>query len=171
LVHHTGKNESRGLRGHSSLFAALDAALEVSRDGERRSWKVAKSKDGEDGGVHPFRLHVEMLGVDEYGDVLTSCSVLPDQTAQAVRRVKLPQGGNQRIAFDALIPMFKTCGKPGKAGAPPLSPCLELDIAIRTVASALPVETARKTERARASITGLTSRGLLACNEGWLWQV
>lgn len=171
LVHHTGKNESKGLRGHSSLYAALDAAVEVTRDGERRAWKVAKSKDGQDGDVHSFRLQVEMLGADEYGDAITSCSVLPDQAAQAVRLVKLPQGANQRIAFDALIPMFKTCGKPGKAGAPALSPCLELDVAVRAVAAALPVDSARKTERARASITGLTSRGLLACNEGWLWQV
>lgn len=171
LIHHTGKNESRGLRGHSSLFAALDAAVEVSRDGERRAWKVAKSKDGQDGNAHPFRLQVEMLGADEYGDAITSCSVLPDQSAQDVLRVKLPQGGNQRIALDALIPMFKTCGKPGKAGAPALSLCLQLDIAVRAVAAALPVEPARKTERARASIISLTSRGVLACNEGWLWQI
>ena len=34
-VHHTGKDAARGLRGHSSLFAALDAAVEVSREGER----------------------------------------------------------------------------------------------------------------------------------------
>jgi putative DNA primase/helicase len=46
LVHHTGKNAAAGLRGHSSLFAAMDAAIEVSRDGDRREWKVAKSKDG-----------------------------------------------------------------------------------------------------------------------------
>jgi putative DNA primase/helicase len=46
LVHHTGKNAAAGLRGHSSLFAAMDAAIEVSREGDRREWKVAKSKDG-----------------------------------------------------------------------------------------------------------------------------
>ena len=27
LVHHTGKDATKGLRGHSSLFAALDAAV------------------------------------------------------------------------------------------------------------------------------------------------
>ena len=35
-IHHSGKDATRGLRGHSSLFAALDAAVEVSRDGDRR---------------------------------------------------------------------------------------------------------------------------------------
>ena len=46
LVHHTGKDSTKGLRGHSSLLAALDCAIEVSRDDDRRAWRVFKSKDG-----------------------------------------------------------------------------------------------------------------------------
>jgi hypothetical protein len=42
LVHHTGKDSSRGLRGHSSLFAAMDAAVEVSRDGDRHTFESAE---------------------------------------------------------------------------------------------------------------------------------
>jgi putative DNA primase/helicase len=77
LVHHTGKDESKGLRGHSSLFAALDAVVTVSRNGERREWKMGKSKDGADGDAHTFKLQVETLGFDEHGDPLTSCVVMP----------------------------------------------------------------------------------------------
>jgi hypothetical protein len=77
LVHHTGKDESKGLRGHSSLFAALDAVVTVSRDGDRREWKMGKSKDGADGEAHTFKLQVETLGFDEHGDSLTSCVVVP----------------------------------------------------------------------------------------------
>lgn len=76
LIHHTGKDATKGLRGHSSLFAALDAAVEVSRDGDRREWKVAKSKDGQDGDAHPFMLQIEALGFDSHGDALTSCVVV-----------------------------------------------------------------------------------------------
>ncbi len=61
LVHHTGKDATKGLRGHSSLFAALDAAIEVSRSGERREWILAKSKDGRDGSTHPFKLRVSWI--------------------------------------------------------------------------------------------------------------
>lgn len=77
LVHHTGKDESKGLRGHSSLFAALDAVVTVSRDGDRREWKMGKSKDGADGEAHTFKLQVETLGFDEHRDSLTSCVVVP----------------------------------------------------------------------------------------------
>jgi putative DNA primase/helicase len=77
LVHHTGKDESKGLRGHSSLFAALDAVVTVSRDGDRREWRLGKSKDGADGEAHTFKLQVEALGFDDHGDSLTSCAVVP----------------------------------------------------------------------------------------------
>jgi putative DNA primase/helicase len=171
LVHHTGKDTSKGLRGHSSLFAAMDAAVEVSRDGDNREWKVAKAKDGEDGDARPFKLQVETLGTDEYGDAVTSCVVMVDHTARDVRAVKLPQGGNQKIVLTALRAMFKSEGQQGKPGAPPLAYCIELEAAITFAASALLVTPDRKTERARDAITGLVARGVMGCNEGFIWQV
>jgi putative DNA primase/helicase len=168
LVHHTGKDATKGLRGHSSLFAALDSAVEVSRDGERREWKVAKSKDGQDGNAHPFKLQIETLGTDDHGDSITSCVVVRDTAAQDVRAVKLPQGGNQRLVLDALRPMFKD-GTTGKPGAPPLRPCLELEAAVSAGAGSLTCETWRRTTRARDAITGLASKGVIGCNEGWVW--
>ena len=77
LIHHTGKNEERGMRGHSSLFAAMDAAIEVSRNGDVRSWAVAKSKDGEDGKQRGFSLSVVELGEDSDGELVTSCVAVP----------------------------------------------------------------------------------------------
>ena len=77
VVHHTGKNTTAGMRGHSSLFAAMDAAIEVKRMGDRREWSIAKSKDGQDGGAHQFTLEIQTLGVDEVGIGITSCVVVP----------------------------------------------------------------------------------------------
>lgn len=168
LVHHTGKDATKGLRGHSSLFAAMDAAIEVSRDGDRREWKVAKSKDGADGDAHPFRLEIETLGIDAYGDPITSCTVRMDASAEDVKRVKLPQGGNQRLVYEGIRGMFKD-GATGKPGAPPLRPCIELEAAVAAAALRLTCETHRRATRAREAITGLVARGVLGLNEGWLW--
>lgn len=170
LVHHAGKDAARGLRGHSSLFAALDCVIEVAREGDRREWKLAKAKDGEDGRAHAFRLAVQELGSDDDGEPVTSCTVEPDTAQQEVRAVKLPQGGNQRIVLDALRPMFQREGRTGIDGAPPLRLCLELEAAVTAAAVALPVESGRKTYRAREAITGLVSRGVLVCRDGWVWQ-
>ena len=169
LVHHTGKDAARGLRGHSSLFAALDAAVEVSRDGERREWKVSKAKDGADGDAHPFRLEVVQLAPDSDGEPVTSCVVRRDLGAADVARVKLPQGGNQRIVLDALRPMFKASPRFGMGGAPSVRPCIELEPALSAAGAALPCTSDRRTERTREAITGLVARGVLGCGEGWLW--
>jgi hypothetical protein len=168
LVHHTGKDATKGLRGHSSLFAALDAAIEVSRDGDRREWKVAKSKDGADGDAHPFKLEIETLGTDAYGDPITSCTVRVDNTTDEVKRVKVPQGGNQRLVYEGIRGLFKD-GISGKPGAPPLRPCIELEAAVTAGAARLTCASDKKTSRAREAITGLVSRGVLGLNEGFLW--
>ena len=168
LVHHTGKNAAAGLRGHSSLFAAMDAAIEVSREGDRREWKVAKSKDGIDGESCPFKLAVEVLGTEPTGEAITSCVVVRDTAVEDVRAVKLPQGGNQRVILDALRPMFKD-GTTGKPGAPPLRPCIELEAAVSAGAAKLTCQTDRRATRTREAITGLVARGVVGCNEGWLW--
>lgn len=168
LVHHTGKDATRGLRGHSSLFAAMDAAVEVSRDGERREWRVAKSKDGADGEVKAFRLQVEMLGTDEHGEAVTSCVVVSDKVSEEVSRVKLPAGGNQRLVLEALRPLLKD-GQSGKPGAPPLRPCIELEAGVTAGAARLTCPTDKRNSRARDAISGLVTRGVLGLHEGWLW--
>ena len=170
LIHHTGKDATKGLRGHSSLVAALDAAIEVSRDGDCREWTVTKSKDGQDGDAHPFKLQVETLAIDEHGDPVTSCVVVVDHAARDVARVKLPQGGNQKLVLDALRPMFKA-GETGKPGAPPLRPCIDLEAAVTAGAFRLTCASDKKTSRARDAITGLVSRGVLGLNDGFLWTV
>ncbi|PKO86016.1 MAG: hypothetical protein CVU18_17115 [Betaproteobacteria bacterium HGW-Betaproteobacteria-12] len=101
LVAHSGKDSTRGLRGHSSLFAALDAAILVSRgDGGARRWKLDKAKDGKDGEEHGFRLTVVELGTDADGDTVSSCVIEPD--SGATRQFARPLKGNRQLAFTAL---------------------------------------------------------------------
>jgi putative DNA primase/helicase len=170
LVHHSGKDAARGMRGHSSLNAALDAAIEVTRQDDRREWSLSKSKDGEDGAAQAFRLEVVELGEDEDGEPVTSCVVRRDQRAEDIQRVKLPQGGNQRLVLDALRPLFKD-GRTGRPGAPPVRPCIELEAAVIAGAGRLTCPTDKRTSRTRDAISGLVSRGVLGLNEGWIWLV
>lgn len=170
LVHHTGKDSSKEMRGHSSLHAALDCAVEIIRDGDRREWKVAKSKDGEDGDAHPFRLDVVEVGTDEDGEPVTSCVIVPEEsTGDAVRRALPPKSGNQRIIWDALGDVLKASTHYGQAGAAPTRPCVTLEDAIDRTSCRLVCEPKRQTERARSAITGLINRGLIEHKEGWLW--
>ncbi len=75
LVHHSGKDDTRGARGWSGIRAAVDAELEVSRNGEERCIRVTKQKDGEDGSTFAFRLLPVAIGEDQEGKIITSCVV------------------------------------------------------------------------------------------------
>ncbi|MDO9597255.1 MAG: AAA family ATPase [Azoarcus sp.] len=170
IVHHSGKDAAKGARGHSSLFAALDACIEVTRNDDRRDWKISKSKDGEDGICHPFRLAVVEIGIDEDGDAVTSCAVEPDSLpAGGVRRAALPGGGNMRLAYDAISALLKDAKAYGMATAPPGRPCVELEAALVAVSDRLPVEPKRKRERAQLAITNLTTRKNIDHMDGWIW--
>jgi putative DNA primase/helicase len=170
LVHHAGKDKSRGLRGHSSLHAALDAAIEVDRDNGRREWKLHKAKDGAEGIAHPFHLEVVDLGTDEDGEALTSCVVVPaENTSAAVRRAMPPKSGNQRIVWDALGEALKQSVHFGQAVAPPSRPCITLEQAVEQTRGRLPVEAKRQRERAQDAVRRLIERGVLEYRDGWLW--
>jgi hypothetical protein len=86
-VHHSGKEVSRGMRGHSSLHAALDFAVECYRsDGDDKFeayFKLAKVKDDEDGLEFDFCMTRQMLDQDEDGDWRTSLSLNPQQRVPA----------------------------------------------------------------------------------------
>ncbi len=113
LIHHTGKDSSRGLRGHSSLIGALDAAIEVAggKDGSPRKWSSSKVKDGESGKEYPFELRRVVLGIDEEGDEISSCVISPSESAgEIVSRVRVPAGGNQRIIWDGLGELLRAEG-------------------------------------------------------------
>jgi len=175
LVSHVGKDQSKGLRGHSSLMAALDAAVEVRREGDRREWLVAKSKDDKDGAIHGFRLRVIDAGVDDDGQTITSCVVVPEEPAEAyIRKTKIPAGGNQRIVWDALGELLRGAGAERPTTAPkdlPAGrPAVRLENAISKLHGRLPeVEPKRQKERITQAITGLVNRGVLVLRAGWVW--
>jgi hypothetical protein len=80
VVHHSGKDETKGLRGWSGLNGALDCAIAVSRVSDNkkdinRRWEVSKSKDGSDGLKTDFVLEQVQLGFDEDGHPITSCVI------------------------------------------------------------------------------------------------
>ncbi len=101
LVHHTGKDATKGMRGHSSLFAALDAAIEVKRNGDVREWCVAKAKDGEDGKSNPFSLDVVELHKDEDGESVSSCVIRATERARG-QTIK-PLTPSQQMGMDTFF--------------------------------------------------------------------
>ena len=97
VVHHCGKDVLRGARGHSSLRAAVDTELEISRaDGDTFSVvRVTKQRDLPIGEPMPFTLKVVTLGIDRRGNPITSCVVHHEDASMAARPEK---SGRDKVA-------------------------------------------------------------------------
>jgi hypothetical protein len=94
-VHHKNAAGDRE-RGHTSLRASIDTALEVTKDEDSsvRTLRLAKMKDGEDGLKLAFELHQVEIGTFDDGKPMTSCVVVPAQvgSGQTSKRRRLPPG-------------------------------------------------------------------------------
>lgn len=111
LVHHTGKDETKGARGSSSLYGAMDTVIEISRAGDVRTAKITKQKGGSDGEEFGFKLFPVPVGVDEDGDEITSCVIEHTATVPKAQRKKDPKGTNEIIVIRALQREYDLTGE------------------------------------------------------------
>jgi AAA domain/Domain of unknown function (DUF6371) len=92
IVHHCGHEGTRP-RGHSSLMGAIDAQIAVKRDaGDNIIVTVEFMKDGPQGDEFASRLEVVEIGLDDDGDRITSCVIVPVEglAPQKEKPKKLP---------------------------------------------------------------------------------
>jgi hypothetical protein len=85
LIHHFGKDERRGPRGHSSFGANIGAQLDIENNAGARTVTVTKQRDGEAGKRFAFRLEPVELGKNSKGKPITSCVVVPSAVSASAK--------------------------------------------------------------------------------------
>lgn len=123
VIHHSGKDVTKGLRGHSSLLGAVDTELEINRldsvvnSGNEQikgsgTITVTKQKDGSDDIVIGF----DVVAIDVSNSALgfesiTSLAVQANseivQTTKKNPKNNQGSGGNQRLEMDSLMKVIK----------------------------------------------------------------
>lgn len=101
LIHHTGKDTSKGARGWSGIKAAMDVELSItkSENSALRVMETTKQRDIMDGEKFPFKLQVVPLDFDG----MDSCVIeVMDQSALGEGEAGIQLKGNQKIMFDAI---------------------------------------------------------------------
>lgn len=113
-IHHSGKDQAQGARGHSLLRAATDTEIEINRANKDSPSvaKVTKQRELEIEGEWTFGLQAIELGKNRRGKPVTSC-IVTEATAEAETTRNLPNGARAALAalHEALI----------KAGQRPVS--------------------------------------------------
>jgi hypothetical protein len=117
VLHHSGKDLAKGLRGHSSLLGAVDTQLEILRfeDQAKGIISLTKQKDGQDG----IRIGFEMVEIEISSsslgfDPAVSLAVQASDEAvnQASKKSKnnAGKGRNQSIEMESLRSVVKQKG-------------------------------------------------------------
>lgn len=92
-IHHSGKDSSKGARGHSSLRAAMDVELSVQSEASGgKSIKVTKQRDGADGLTWGFKLEPVEIGVTSDFEPVIVPVVVP-AGADTARKAKTGRPG------------------------------------------------------------------------------
>ncbi len=108
IIHHSGKDEAKGARGHSSLRAATDTEIEIRRYPLLNCTvaNVTKQRDIEAGQPLAFALLQVTLGTNPRGKPVTSCIVVEAENASpASPENKLTP--KEREAWDVLFDLLQ----------------------------------------------------------------
>lgn len=112
LIHHSGKDASKGARGHSSLKGATDAEIEIVRAEDDRVATVTKQKDGEDGMEFGFKLRQVPIGLNAAGNEVSSCVV--DHGAAITKSSRMAHkktGDVGEMVAEVVVQMFEVSGE------------------------------------------------------------
>jgi AAA domain len=172
IIHHCGHEGTRP-SGHSSLIGAADAQLAVKRDQTGNIVvEVEFMKDGPAGEEIVCRLEPVELGKDSDGDPITSCIVVPVESAaihaKKANAPKLTKGA--KIALAALSEAIDEFGEvpPASNHVPSGAKAVRIDVwreyAYRRGISSSPEPRARQVAFQRAHET------LVAAKQAAVWE-
>jgi len=112
LIHHSGKDQSKGARGHSSLRAAIDTEIEITQKAGITSAFATKQREMECVKLGDFSLSPVTLGHNKRGKAVTSCVVTgavkvdlltpKESKAMVVIGELIEDNGNKLSCFHAL---------------------------------------------------------------------
>jgi len=181
FVHHSGKDKARGARGHSSLRAAVDTEIEISRE-EGASFsvvKIAKQRDMEIGKDMAFSLRVVTLGQNRHGEDVTSCVVEP-YDIDTTEKTKARLSPRQDFVYRAIVIAVDKYGsiKSPVAGMPEVKTCRisdmgavlnDMGFAKMITKDGTPADPQVVKSSTQAARIELQKKGYIAFNESNVW--
>jgi energy-coupling factor transporter ATP-binding protein EcfA2 len=117
VVHHTGKDTSRGARGHSLLRASTDTEIEITRDETTKvcTARVTKQREYATDGTLSFSLRQIELGTDQDDEAVTSCVIEAVEGAATPQRKPAKLTGGAKVGYEQL----KNCMADSATDIPP----------------------------------------------------
>ncbi|MGB1566484.1 MAG: AAA family ATPase, partial [Paracoccaceae bacterium] len=175
MVHHSGKDQSRGARGHSLLRASVSTEIELTKMDGVSFATATKQRDQEPAEPFAFVLESMELGQDQDGDAVTTAVVraASEEDAKEAKQKKRPGGKNQMTIWHAFKQLrADNVGKanPSGTGWPESGTfwCIEAD-QLRDFARGK-MNTPNSRSAYDKAMDALLGSGLMAINENFIWM-
>ncbi len=168
FVHHSGKDATRGARGHSALFAAADLVMLI----DNHQATVEKCRDGVAGEKFPFALEPIDLGVDEDGDPIMTCLLSHTDESGIPTKRKPPTGRNQKLILSIALDLVAESGKPapGTSAIPAGAKTITYTALVERTLPKLPgLEAFTARQRIAAATHSLRDAGFLGLHGDLVW--
>lgn len=165
LIHHSGKDASKGARGWSGIKGALDVEIEIIRAEHDRVATVSKMKDEEEGAEFGFKLLQVPFGENEDGEIITSCVIEHGPAVIKEKRAKGRKPGANEILVMRTVDDLLTVGN---------DEMLAVNDVIDAAVNQIPIAEGRRDRRRDVvlqAITTLRDAGRLKINAGYLGLV
>jgi len=171
VIHHSGKDTSKGARGSGSLRAAADTEIELTRSDDVVMVEARKQRDMPCGDVFAYRLKSVFLGLDDDGDKVTSAVV--EAASPVKRKVKLT--GTDKIALQALDDCLRDHGAAMASDSYPRNRhCVSLErwreYCDRHSLSSGESDSAKRVAFHKVK-NRLQEKEMVRVVDGWLWRV
>jgi hypothetical protein len=167
VVHHSGKDVSKGMRGSSAILGAVDYSLLVEETNGASTLSVQKMRDARKGQSIRFKLVEVVIGVDEDGEDVTSCVVRPVEAGATLSAVeddeeppplKVPDRREDRVAM-----LVEVAGEEAEKAAAEDEPLAEIGLSVPSLVEAMNVR--------RGGFCGLDGKPLAPLNRKAVWRV
>lgn len=182
-VHHSGKDESRGMRGSYSLKAGIDAEWHVQADEGGGTVTVKKNKDEGSGQTWRFVLARIELGLNKHDRPISTCTAEVIEPIVEVNTESRgpPLGTQARVALEALDEAIAQHGEelPAHAGPSSIKGVRIKDWKAQCRAKGIVLapagEDGAKSETVRKAINralgDLRRRHLIVTQGDWVWRI
>lgn len=174
MVHHSGKDQSRGARGHSLLRASVSTEIELTKMDGVSFATATKQRDQEPAEPFAFVLDSMDLGQDQDGDQVTTAVVraATEEDAQEAKQKKRPGGKNQLTIWNAFKQLKADKvgqANPGGTGWPEIGAfwCIQADQLRDFARGKMSAQNSRSAYD--QALTALLQSGLMAMNENQIW--
>ena len=180
IVHHTGKEDAKGLRGHSSLKAAINTEIQITnlQGTDFKQAEVLKQRDGEQGQTHMFNLQSEKMGIDSDGLPVTTCIINHADGSEIVEATKasdiaargLPRGKNQKVLWSKVQALMEIDGKMLQPGdGQPQYQCIPKAAVEKALSDALNKDGGHSKSAVGDTIDGLIGSGWINEINDYIW--